>query len=141
MPCRDNEIPESHVQAKMMKTLHERGHYARKIQNACSAGTPDIIACVNGWFFAVEVKRPKGGRIAPLQELNRRQILMNGGVSLIAPSMEDFMEAVQFLEQNAIGSLKKAMMVVPDTARIPEVLRQCVKFQYNSNREERFNER
>lgn len=141
MPCRDNEIPESQVQAKMMQMLHTRGHYARKIQNACSAGTPDIIACVNGWFFAVEVKRPKGGRIAPLQELNRRQILMNGGVSLLGPTFEEFMEALQFLEQNTHGDLRQAMQVVPDTARIPEVLRECVKVQYNSSREERFNER
>lgn len=136
MPCRGNEIPESQVQAKMMKTLHDRGHYARKIQNACSAGTPDIIACVRGWFFAVEVKRPVGGRVAPLQELNRRHILSSRGVSLLGPTFEEFMEALQFLEQNTHGDLRQAMQVVPDTARIPEVLRECVKVEYNSGRKE-----
>ena len=136
MPCRDNEIPESHVQAKMMKTLHERGHYARKIQNACSAGTPDILACVHGWFLAVEVKRPKGGRTTPLQELNRRQIIMNGGVSLIAPSLEELVEVLNFLESAPAGNLKQAMFVVPDKTQVPKVLMDCVKLVYNANRKE-----
>ena len=136
MPCRDNEIPESHVQAKMMKTLHERGHYARKIQNACSAGTPDILACVHGWFLAVEVKRPKGGRTTPLQELNRRQIIMNGGVSLIAPSLEELVEVLNFLESAPAGNLKQAMLVVPDKTQVPKVLMDCVKLVYNANRKE-----
>ena len=136
MPCRDNEIPESQVQAKMMQMLHNRGHYARKIQNACSAGTPDILACVHGWFLAVEVKRPSGGRITPLQELNRRNIIMNGGVALIGPSVEELAEVLCFLESAPAGNIRQALFVVPDKSQVPKVLMDCVKFVYNPNRKE-----
>ena len=136
MFCCDKEVSESQVQAKMMQMIHTRGHYARKIQNACSAGTPDILACVHGWFLAVEVKRPKGGRTTPLQELNRRQIIMNGGVSLIAPSLEELVEVLNFLESAPAGDLRQAMFVVPDKAQVPKVLMDCVKFVYNANRKE-----
>jgi len=53
------------------------------------AGVPDILACVNGRFVAVEVKRPKGGVIAPLQKVNIDFINMAGGVALVATSVDE----------------------------------------------------
>lgn len=53
------------------------------------AGVPDIIACINGRFIAVEVKRPKGGIISPLQKANINLINMSGGVALVATSVDE----------------------------------------------------
>lgn len=52
------------------------------------AGTPDILACVNGRFVAIEVKRP-GGVISELQKANIELIRKVGGVAFIAYSVED----------------------------------------------------
>ena len=52
------------------------------------AGTPDILACVNGRFVAIEVKRP-GGVISELQKANIELIKKAGGVAFIAYSVED----------------------------------------------------
>lgn len=53
------------------------------------AGVPDVIACINGRFIAVEVKRPKGGIISPLQKANINLINMAGGVALVATSVDE----------------------------------------------------
>ncbi|ULG73188.1 VRR-NUC domain-containing protein [Macrococcus brunensis] len=53
------------------------------------AGVPDIIACVNGRFVAVEVKRPKGGIVSPLQHENIDWINRTGGVALVATSIDE----------------------------------------------------
>ena len=43
----------------MIKLLNERGHYAREV--GCEVlGVPDIVACVSGWFVAIENKRTGG---------------------------------------------------------------------------------
>ena len=52
------------------------------------AGTPDILACVNGRFVAIEVKRP-GGVVSELQKANIELIKKAGGVAFIAYSVED----------------------------------------------------
>lgn len=52
------------------------------------AGTPDILACVNGRFIAIEVKRPKGV-ISELQKANIELIRKAGGVAFIAYSVKD----------------------------------------------------
>lgn len=46
------------------------------------AGIPDFLACVNGWFLAVETK---SGRNSPtkLQQLELTGVQMAGGMSLV----------------------------------------------------------
>ena len=45
------------------------------------AGTPDVIACINGKFMGIEVKEDVGGSYAltPQQKLRATQILQAGG--------------------------------------------------------------
>lgn len=59
------------------------------------SGTPDIIACVNGHFVAIEVKRP-GGVVSELQKYHIEAIQKSGGIAFIAYSLE---EAKQHLEK------------------------------------------
>ena len=46
------------------------------------SGVPDILACVNGYFVAIEVKADKG-KPSELQYWNREKIREAGGISLI----------------------------------------------------------
>lgn len=52
------------------------------------AGTPDILACLNGRFVAIEVKQP-GGRVSPLQMAHIKLINQAGGVAFVAYSLEE----------------------------------------------------
>lgn len=52
------------------------------------AGTPDILACIDGIFVAIEVKRP-GGVVSELQKANIELIKRAGGVAFIAYNVED----------------------------------------------------
>lgn len=47
------------------------------------AGVPDILACVNGVFVAIEVKGPRG-KPAQLQLWHCRQITRSGGIAVVA---------------------------------------------------------
>lgn len=52
------------------------------------AGTPDVLACINGKFVAIEVKRP-GGRVSALQKAQIKLIHAAGGVAFVAYSLEE----------------------------------------------------
>ena len=79
---------EQRIQSKIMNYLREEGHYAVKIIAAGRKGVPDILACVQGRFFAFEVKAP-GGKPTDLQKWNLREIGKAGGVAGVVYSVED----------------------------------------------------
>ena len=72
----------------MIELLNERGHYAREVGREV-LGVPGIVACVSGWFVAIENKRT-GGRVSPLQEAHRIQILHGNGVALVDPEETEY---------------------------------------------------
>jgi len=81
---RDTMTPEAKVKAKVKKVLDEHkvyyfmpatGGYGR-------AGVPDIIACFNGQFIAIETKAGKGKTTA-LQERELSRIAESGGVTFV----------------------------------------------------------
>lgn len=51
-------------------------------------GCPDILACHNGRFIALEIKQP-GGRVSKLQRHHVKEINDKGGVAGIVYSVED----------------------------------------------------
>lgn len=53
-----------------------------------TAGIPDIIACVQGRFFAFEVKTAYGN-VTPLQEATIRKILAAGGTAAVVRSVDE----------------------------------------------------
>lgn len=57
-----------------------------------TAGIPDIIACINGRFFAFEVKT-EIGKPTKLQESTIRKIRYAGGTAVVVCSVEE-VEAV-----------------------------------------------
>lgn len=66
------------------------GPYARQ-------GTPDLLACIEGYFIGLEVKLPgKEDTLTPLQEETIRTINAEGGFASMVTSVE---EALFFVEQ------------------------------------------
>ena len=53
-----------------------------------TAGIPDIIACIDGRFFAFEVKQP-GGRLTRLQETTIAKIESAGGAARMVTSVSE----------------------------------------------------
>ena len=53
-----------------------------------TAGVPDIIACIDGRFYAFEVKTPVG-KTTKLQEAAIRKILACGGTAAVVRSVDE----------------------------------------------------
>lgn len=58
-----------------------------------TAGIPDIIACIDGNFFAFEVKTKKGKTTA-LQDATIRKILSCGGKAFVVRSVDEVRTAI-----------------------------------------------
>lgn len=55
-----------------------------------TAGIPDIIACINGLFFAFEVKTPAGNsKATKLQQKTIEKILAAGGTAVVVRSADE----------------------------------------------------
>ena len=59
-----------------------------------TAGIPDIIACVDGRFYAFEVKT-ETGKPTKLQEATIRKILKAGGVAVIVRSVNEVQAVIE----------------------------------------------
>ncbi len=89
--------PEKKIENQIKKYLDSLGAYYLKVHGSMyqPSGTPDILACVNGCFIGIEVKRPKGGVVSALQKSKLQQIENAGGVSVIARNVEDVSSMLQ----------------------------------------------
>jgi Holliday junction resolvase len=76
--------PESKVKTKIHAILKAHGAYAVNYIGGISAnnGTPDILACLNGRFIAIEAKAGKN-KPTDLQTLNLKRIDDAGGLALV----------------------------------------------------------
>lgn len=84
---------EKQIQNKIIKYLNANGYYYAKIIVASRSGVPDIIACVQGRFVAIEVKSG-GNKLTKLQQFNRDLIEQSGGIYITAYSLSDVIEAL-----------------------------------------------
>lgn len=78
-----------------ISTLPHSWHYKHHATGFGRAGIPDIIACINGRFVAIEVKASKG-KASPLQERNIKLINEAGGYGCIVKP-DDFEELQSIL--------------------------------------------
>lgn len=78
-------LPEKQVENQIKNYLDDIGAYWFKtLGGSVPAGTPDVIACVNGTFVAIEVKKPTGGKITALQKSKIKKINQAGGLAFVA---------------------------------------------------------
>ncbi len=94
-------MKEQDYQRKIVKYLEGRGHYVVKVISASKKGVPDILACVNGYFLAIEVKTPTTmGNTSKLQEYNLAKIEEAEGVSVVAYDVGQIDGMVKILERH-----------------------------------------
>lgn len=88
---------EKKVENKIKKWLKDKGYWYFKVHGSIyqPSGIPDILACINGKFVAIEVKRSEGGIISPLQKAQIEMIKKNGGIAGVSNSMEEFLEILK----------------------------------------------
>lgn len=79
--------PETNFKEKVLAEIRKYSPvWAEKIQQRSLRGTPDILACMNGKFIALELK-VDGEEPDPLQAHKLRNILLAGGTALtVTPS-------------------------------------------------------
>lgn len=90
-------LKEKAVENKIKKWLKDKNYWFFKVHGSMfqPSGIPDILACINGKFVAIEVKRTKGGIVSPLQKAQIEMIKKNGGIAGVANSMEEFLEILK----------------------------------------------
>jgi RecB family endonuclease NucS len=57
-------------------------------------GIPDLIGCYKGRFFAIEVKREKGGVVSEHQERQIEAIRRAGGIAIVARNAQEVYDAL-----------------------------------------------
>ena len=95
--------PESKVKKRVREILDKLGiyHFMPPANGFGRAGIPDIIACIDGHFIAIECKAGKGQTTA-LQDRELNAILNAGGTTYIARE-SNLDELQQLLREKASG--------------------------------------
>lgn len=93
---------EKRFETKIKKFLDDKGCWYVKFfaNNYTKRGIPDLLACVNGRFVAIEVKA-ENGTPSELQEYNIRKIKEAGGIAIILypKDFEDFKNLIYRLKE------------------------------------------
>ena len=97
---------EKNYENKIKAYLKENNAYFVKFfaNRMTKTGVPDILACVNGYFVAIEVKA-EHGKPSELQKYNVRQINNSGGFAMILypQDWESFKKLVEHLNLSELG--------------------------------------
>lgn len=83
---------ESKIQKEILDFLKQHGFWAINIVGGVTQkrGTPDILACVQGLFVALEVKDPTGNHpVTSAQQINLRKIRSAGGIGAVVTSVDE----------------------------------------------------
>ena len=99
---------------KIKKLLKEKQAYYVKFFGCgiTTAGTPDILACVNGHFLGIECKTDNG-RLSELQRLKLKAIQSSGGIGIVAAPCSWY-DVVKLINCVSYGELDNAR-VIADT--------------------------
>lgn len=96
-------MTEQQIQKKILDYLDSIDCYTVKVINANKSGVPDILACYEGKFLAIEVKRPESiNTVTKLQEHNLSMVISKGGYSMVATSVADVKEFIQDIDTQRI---------------------------------------
>lgn len=81
---------EKKLQDQVLNYLKRMGGYWVKVHVTAYSkkGTPDVIGCYKGKFYAFELKREDGGVVSKIQQHTLEQINHNGGTGMIIKNIE-----------------------------------------------------
>lgn len=85
---------ESNLQTKVMRYLHSKGLYARKIHDTYLSGFPDVICVIMGKAVFFELKSDKG-KLSKIQEVEMEKIEKAGGLFFVIRSMQELKLALE----------------------------------------------
>lgn len=86
---------EKDIQRDILTWLKANGVFHYKAIMSSRMGIPDIIACVNGKFVALEVKRSAKAQVHPMQRIIGEEIRKAGGDAHIVWSVEQVEDIIQ----------------------------------------------
>lgn len=88
--------PESKIKKQIKEYIRKVGGYITPIPGGAYGdnGAPDLVACINGRFVAIEAKAGQGEQ-SPWQKLRQKQIENAGGVYIVAYGVEDVVDAIE----------------------------------------------
>ncbi len=86
-------MTEQQIQKKILDYIKSIGGYARKINNANMTGTPDVFACVQGYFFAFECKAEEK-EATQLQQYNIRLIQAAEGSAAVVWNLDQVKQII-----------------------------------------------
>lgn len=104
-----NRIPHSITEAK--RSFNQKQQQVMRVK----PGWPDITACYEGFFVAIECKRPVGGRLSLIQANELEALHRAGALLVIARSVADVEETLRLKKTSAATvneiskTLKKAI--------------------------------
>lgn len=82
-------MKEQDVQKKIIKYLESLGAWTCKTITTNKRGTPDILACLDGRFIAIEVKAPgKMSTVTEIQQFQLDKITESGGIAFATDDIE-----------------------------------------------------
>ena len=88
---------ESKLQREIRKAIEkEFGGKWIKIHGGLfqSKGEPDLLGCLMGLYFGLEVKRPDNGKTSEIQRTRMRQIRKAGGCGVVVRSSEEAIQKI-----------------------------------------------
>lgn len=97
---------ESSIQRKIisfLRTLDNTHVYNMHGSTYSGKGRPDIIACINGLFVAIEVKRPNKGKITESQLYELAMLNRCGAITIVATSVDDVREGLKGFLRRSLG--------------------------------------
>lgn len=87
-------MKESDLNKKIQDYIRSKGGYVFKTIATNRSGVPDIVACLNGHFIAIEGKMP--GNKASLVQLQHLKLIMDaGGIARVAYSLDDVKDLIE----------------------------------------------
>lgn len=97
--------------SQIVAMLKKHG-YAVNVIVSGDKSTPDILACVNGMFVAIEVKSLDTGDTLKVKQSNTLQsIYDSGGVAMVASSLDDARKAVLYAKAGVQGPPPPALAI------------------------------
>jgi Holliday junction resolvase len=92
-------MKEQDVQKKIINYLESLGAWTVKTISTNKRGTPDVLACLNGRFIAIEVKaKGKMSTVTPIQKYQLDLIDKSGGIAIAADSLEKTKEILDIVQ-------------------------------------------
>ena len=94
-------MKEKAIENKIKNYLFSKGIYYFKVHGSSfmPSGVPDIVACFEGSFLGIEVKRPGAkNEQSPQQKIHEENIKKSGGTYLLVDSLD---EVIAYVESNS----------------------------------------